>query len=97
MQKGVPMLGQKEKEKIDCILQSHGYNKSQVIAIMQEVQKEYRYLPEEVLSYIAAALKISEGRLPVPAPENKWKRTDKVKEPGTCFSDSRPGFVFEQY
>lgn len=37
------------------------------------------------------------ARLPVPAPENKWKRTDKVKEPGTCFSDSRPGFVFEQY
>ncbi|MDE7297709.1 MAG: NAD(P)H-dependent oxidoreductase subunit E [Lachnospiraceae bacterium] len=57
------MLGQEEKQKIDCILQSHGYNKSQVIAIMQEVQKEYRYLPEEVLSYIAAALKISEAKI----------------------------------
>ena len=46
------MLGQEEKQKIDRILQAHDYNKSQVIAIMQEVQKEYRYLPEELYYYI---------------------------------------------
>ena len=57
------MLGQEEMKKIDSILQAHEYNKSHVIAVMQEVQKEYRYLPEEVLSYIANALKISEAKV----------------------------------
>lgn len=57
------MLGQEEMKKIDNILQAHDYNKSHVIAVMQEVQKEYRYLPEEVLSYIANALKISEAKV----------------------------------
>lgn len=57
------MLGQDEKKKIDAILQAHDYNKTQVIAIMQEVQKEYRYLPEEVLSYIAGELKLSEAKI----------------------------------
>ncbi|WP_197467873.1 NADH-quinone oxidoreductase subunit NuoE family protein [Clostridium sp. Marseille-P299] len=57
------MLGQEEMKKIDSILQSHDYNKSHVIAVMQEVQKEYRYLPEEVLIYIAGALKISEAKV----------------------------------
>lgn len=57
------MLGQEEMKKIDSILQAHDYNKSHVIAVMQEVQKEYRYLPEEVLSYIANALKISEAKV----------------------------------
>lgn len=57
------MLGQEEVKKIDSILQAHDYNKSHVIAVMQEVQKEYRYLPEEVLSYIANALKISEAKV----------------------------------
>ena len=57
------MLGQEEMKKIDSILQSHDYNKSHVIAVMQEVQKEYRYLPEEVLIYIASALKISEAKV----------------------------------
>lgn len=57
------MLGQEEVKKIDSILKAHDYNKSHVIAVMQEVQKEYRYLPEEVLSYIANALKISEAKV----------------------------------
>lgn len=57
------MLGQDEIKKIDTILLSHDYDKVHVIAIMQEVQKEYRYLPEEVLSYIAGALNISEAKV----------------------------------
>lgn len=57
------MLGQDEMKKIDTILQAHDFNKSQVIAIMQEVQKEYRYLPEEVLSYIANSLNMSEAKI----------------------------------
>lgn len=57
------MLGQDEIQKIDAILKAHNYNSAQVIAVMQEVQKVYRYLPEEVLSYIANALKLSEAKI----------------------------------
>ncbi len=57
------MLGQDEKGLIDNILVAHDYNKSHVIAIMQEVQKVYRYLPEEVLCYIAKELKLSEAKI----------------------------------
>ena len=57
------MLGQDEIQKIDTILKAHNYNSTQVIAVMQEVQKVYRYLPEEVLSYIANALKLSEAKI----------------------------------
>jgi len=34
-----------------------------IITIMQEVQKEYRYLPEEALCYIAKKLNISEAKV----------------------------------
>lgn len=57
------MLGQDEIQKIDTILKAHEYNSTQVIAVMQEVQKIYHYLPEEVLSYIANALKLSEAKV----------------------------------
>lgn len=57
------MLAQDEILKIDAILKAHDYNHTQVIAVMQEVQKIYRYLPEEVLSYIANALNLSEAKV----------------------------------
>ena len=57
------MLGQDEIQKIDVILNAHDYNKTQVIAIMQEVQKIYHYLPENVLIYIAKMLKLSEAKI----------------------------------
>lgn len=57
------MLNQDEIKKLDDILISHDYNKTLIISIMQEVQKEYRYLPQEVLSYIAGKLKISEAKV----------------------------------
>lgn len=57
------MLGQDEIQKLDTILKAHNHNSTQVIAVMQEVQKIYRYLPEEVLCYIANALKLSEAKV----------------------------------
>lgn len=57
------MLGQEEIQTIDAILRAHDFNSTQVIAVMQEVQKIYRYLPEEILSYIAHALKLSEAKV----------------------------------
>ena len=40
-------------ELIDRILTKHEYDKGNIIAIMQEIQEEYRYLPQETIPYIA--------------------------------------------
>lgn len=57
------MLNQEEMKKLDNILVSYDYNKTLIITIMQEVQKEYRYLSEEALRYIAKQLNISEAKV----------------------------------
>ena len=49
--------------KVDEILELHGYNKSSVIAIIQDIQKEFRYLPAEILSYVAEKLGLSEAKI----------------------------------
>ena len=57
------MSNQIDTKVLDGIMQAHDYNPAQVIAIMQDSQKEYRYLPEAALSYIASGLKISEAKV----------------------------------
>lgn len=57
------MLEQKEMDTIDAILDEHSYDASKVIAIMQDVQKLYHYLPEDALCYIAKKLKISDAKI----------------------------------
>ena len=52
-----------EIARLDEILQAHDYNSTLLIAIMQDIQKVYRYLPEEALSYIAGKLKLSEAKI----------------------------------
>ena len=61
--KGDITLSQLSFEKLDEILQAHDYNPALVIAIMQDIQKEYRYLPEAALCYVAKKLKISEAKI----------------------------------
>lgn len=51
------------KEKIDEILIRHNCEKKELINIIQEIQKEYRYLPQEVLIYVAEKLDISESKI----------------------------------
>lgn len=51
------------QEKLDAILAGHGYNPTQVIAVMQDIQREYRYLPQESLTYIAKELKLPEAKI----------------------------------
>lgn len=46
-------------EKVNAILEKHGYDPSNLIGILQEIQEEYRYLPEEILTYVATALRVS--------------------------------------
>ena len=43
-------------ELIDCILRKYDYKKKMIIAIMQDIQGEYRYLPREALDYVGEKL-----------------------------------------
>lgn len=61
--KGEITLSQMNIEKLDEILNAHNYDPSLVIAIMQDIQKEYRYLPQDALCYVAKKLKISEAKI----------------------------------
>ena len=61
--KGVTMLTHEEISSLDEILQRHNYDSSSVIAVMQDIQKKYRYLPQEALTYIAHQLHLSEAKV----------------------------------
>lgn len=50
---------QRSFEKVNDIVQKYQAKESALIPILQEVQEEYRYLPEEILTYVATALDIS--------------------------------------
>lgn len=57
------MLKEQDIKLLDGILENRGNDPSQVIAIMQDIQKEYHYLPEETLTYISKKLKLSEAKI----------------------------------
>ena len=61
--KGAFTLNQIQIETLDRILSKHDCNPSLVIAIMQDIQKEYHYLPEEALCYVAKKLGISDAKI----------------------------------
>lgn len=42
--------------KLEQIIESYGAKKSNLIAILQKVQEEYRYLPEDALIYIGTKI-----------------------------------------
>ncbi|WP_346914480.1 NAD(P)H-dependent oxidoreductase subunit E [Clostridium sp.] len=50
-------------EELDVILRNHGYNSSNIIAILQDTQEIYRYLPEEIFSYFSKKLGVSEAKI----------------------------------
>lgn len=50
---------QRKFQRVNEIIQKHQSQKSALIAILQEVQEEYRYLPEEILTYVATAMDLS--------------------------------------
>lgn len=57
------MTNETQVSVLDSILQKHNYDASLVIAIMQDIQKEYRYLPEDALVYIAKKLNLSQAKV----------------------------------
>lgn len=55
-----------EKSKlgaVDVILNKYANNKSYLIAVLQEIQNEYKYLPEDVLKYVADKLEINLSKI----------------------------------
>lgn len=46
-------------EKVIEIIEKNNYEKNRMIPILQQVQEEYRYLPEDILTFISTALKVS--------------------------------------
>jgi NADH-quinone oxidoreductase subunit E len=49
--------------KVCDILDRHQRKPSQLVPILQAVQEEYRYLPREVLTYVATSLDVSPARV----------------------------------
>jgi NADH-quinone oxidoreductase subunit E len=49
--------------KVCEILDRHSRDEAKLIPILQEVQELYRYLPEEVLTYVATSLRLPPARV----------------------------------
>ncbi len=56
------MLEQSYYDKTDEIILGHGTEAKNLIPIMQDIQSEYRYLPPELLVYVAKKLNITEAK-----------------------------------
>ena len=55
--------GARQFAKVCEILERHQRNAARLIPILQEVQAEYRYLPEEVLTFVATSLGLPPARV----------------------------------
>ena len=56
------MLEKGYYDKADTIIKSHGAMEASLIPIIQDIQSEYRYLPPELLSYVADQIGITEAQ-----------------------------------
>ena len=56
------MLEKGYYDKADAIIESHGVVEASLIPIIQDIQSEYRYLPPELLSYVADKIGITEAK-----------------------------------
>ena len=63
IRKGENALENADLKFIDSVLEKYDSDKSKIIAIMQDVQEKYRYLPQEALEYIAKKVGMSEAKL----------------------------------
>jgi NADH-quinone oxidoreductase subunit E len=50
-------------QRVNEIIETHGRDPVHLISILQEVQNEYRYLPQEILNYIATVMNISPSKV----------------------------------
>lgn len=63
MHSETPVTAVRKFAAVCAILEKYEYKPEKLIPILQHVQEEYRYLPEDVLAYIATALGISPARI----------------------------------
>jgi NADH-quinone oxidoreductase subunit E len=56
------MLDQSYYQKADEIIEAHGRKAGSLIPIMQDIQETYRYLPGELLTYVAGEIGITEAK-----------------------------------
>lgn len=56
------MLEQSYYDKADEIIEVYGKKPSALIPIIQDIQTEYRYLPKELLTYVAEKIGITEAK-----------------------------------
>ena len=56
------MLDQSFYQKADEIIAFYGKKPSSLIPIMQDIQGVYRYLPEELLTYVAEQIGVTEAK-----------------------------------
>ncbi len=56
------MLDQSYYRKTDEIIEHYGRKAASLIPIMQDIQAEYRYLPGELLTYVAKEIGITEAK-----------------------------------
>ena len=56
------MLDQSYYTKTDEIIEHYGPKAASLIPIMQDIQAEYRYLPGEILTYVASKIGVTEAK-----------------------------------
>ena len=56
------MLDQTYYKKTDEIIEHYGRKAASLIPIMQDIQGVYRYLPEELLTYVAEQIGVTEAK-----------------------------------
>ena len=56
------MLDQSFYQKADEIIAFYGKKPASLIPIMQDIQGVYRYLPEELLTYVAEQIGVTEAK-----------------------------------
>ncbi len=59
----MPTIMLRKFEKVCAIVEKYDNDPTKLIPILQEVQLEYRYLPEEVMTFVATTLGLSPAKV----------------------------------
>ncbi len=62
-QDAMPQTPARRFDKVCTILEQHDKQPQRLIPILQAVQEEYRYLPEDVLAFVATGLNVPPARV----------------------------------
>ena len=57
------MLTTEDRQTVDNIIEKRGCQQSAVIAVLQDIQETYRYLPKALFPYLAKRLSVGEAQL----------------------------------